>query len=141
MTVSGAADEAEADLAGALASAGINVTRNAAHPTDLVLVAAAAARPVLPAALSSGRPDQAVGLHVPGGLGEGNLAEVVRTRLSSEAAVESTAALACRPGPAKVLAGLQAMHAAYGYPAFAPPLLLAEHAAAGLGFAKVGPAH
>jgi len=202
VTLIGSGDEAEADLAGALASAGINVTRNAAHPTDLVLVAAAAARPVLPAALSSGRPDQAVGLHVPGGLGEGNLAEVVRTRLSSEAAVESTAALACRlglqtvrvpdrpcflvgallyphladavrmvedgyasatdidtamtlgcgypqgpfelldsAGPPKVLAGLQAMHAAYGYPAFAPPLLLAEHAAAGLGFAKVGPAH
>ena len=34
-------------------------------------------------------------------------------------------------GAAVVLAGLRAMHAAYGDPAFAPPPLLAEHAAAG----------
>ncbi|MEP7024216.1 MAG: 3-hydroxyacyl-CoA dehydrogenase family protein [Actinomycetota bacterium] len=37
-------------------------------------------------------------------------------------------------GAATVLAGLTAMHVAYGDPAFAPPVLLAEHAAAGLPF-------
>jgi 3-hydroxybutyryl-CoA dehydrogenase len=41
-------------------------------------------------------------------------------------------------GPATVLAGLRAMHTAYGYPAFAPPPLLAEHAAAGIEFGNVG---
>ncbi len=39
-----------------------------------------------------------------------------------------------RPGPATAVAVLSAMHEAYGDPAFAPPPLLAEHAAAGLGF-------
>jgi 3-hydroxybutyryl-CoA dehydrogenase len=40
-----------------------------------------------------------------------------------------------KTGPQVVLDGLRAMHAAYGDPAFAPPPLLAEHAAAALGFA------
>ena len=39
-----------------------------------------------------------------------------------------------RPGLSGPLAVLSAMHDAYGDPAFAPPPLLAEHAAAGLGF-------
>ena len=38
-------------------------------------------------------------------------------------------------GAAAVLAGLEAMYDAYGYPSFAPPPLLAEHAAAGIAFA------
>jgi 3-hydroxybutyryl-CoA dehydrogenase len=37
-------------------------------------------------------------------------------------------------GPARVLAGLRAMHARYGDPAFAPAPLLAEHVAAGIAF-------
>jgi 3-hydroxybutyryl-CoA dehydrogenase len=37
-------------------------------------------------------------------------------------------------GPERALAVLSAMYDAYGDPAFAPPPLLAEHAAAGLGF-------
>ncbi len=37
-------------------------------------------------------------------------------------------------GPARVLAGLTAMHARYGDPAFAPVPLLAEHVAAGISF-------
>ena len=41
-------------------------------------------------------------------------------------------------GPAAVLAGLRAMHEAYGYPSFAPPPLLAEHAAAGIEFRSIG---
>ncbi len=41
-------------------------------------------------------------------------------------------------GAAVVLAGLQAMYTAYGYPSFAPPPLLAEHAAAGIEFRSIG---
>jgi 3-hydroxybutyryl-CoA dehydrogenase len=42
-------------------------------------------------------------------------------------------------GAAAVLAGLRAMYDAYGYPSFAPPPLLAEHAAAGIEFRSIGP--
>jgi 3-hydroxybutyryl-CoA dehydrogenase len=94
VTLIGSGDDAETDLATALATAGINVTRNAAHPTDLIVIAAAPARPVLPAALATGRPDQAVGLHSAGG----DLVEVVQTSLSSEHAVTSALALAARLG-------------------------------------------
>ena len=38
-----------------------------------------------------------------------------------------------------VLAGLKSMYDAYGYPSFAPPPLLAEHAAAGIEFRTIGP--
>jgi 3-hydroxybutyryl-CoA dehydrogenase len=191
VTLIGAGDNAEADLAVALATAGINVTRNAAHPSDLIVIAAAARRGVLAAALAAGRPDQAVGLH----LARDGFAEVVQTSLSSEQAITSGTALAARlghtavsapdrpgflvgallyphladavrmvqdnyasaadvdtamtlgcgyprgpfqlldsAGAADVLAGLQAMHAAYGDPSFAPPPLLAEHAATGIAF-------
>ncbi len=41
-----------------------------------------------------------------------------------------------RAGAAAVLAGLEAMYDAYGYPSFAPPPLLAEHAAAGIAFGR-----
>ncbi len=196
VTVIGSADEQEADLASALASAGLNVTRNAAHATELVLVVAEAGQPVLPAALAAGRAGQAVGVHLPGGLGPGALVELIATSLTSDTAVQAAAALAERlglavvrapdrpgflvgallyphladavrmaqdgyasaadidtamtlgcgyprgpfeliddAGAADVLAGLRAMYIAYGYPALAPPPLLAEHAAAGIDFA------
>jgi 3-hydroxybutyryl-CoA dehydrogenase len=199
VTLIGSGDDDEAELASALAIAGINVTRNASHPSDLILIAAEAGQPVLPAALAAGRAEQAVGLHVPRGLATGRLAEVIRTSRSSDQAVATALALAgrlglsavCAPdrpgflvgallyphladairmvqdgyasaadvdtammlgcgyprgpfqlldsaGPAVVLAGLRAMHTAYGYPAFAPPPLLAEHAAAGIEFGSVG---
>jgi 3-hydroxybutyryl-CoA dehydrogenase len=199
VTLIGSGDDAEADLATALASAGVNVTRNAAHPTELVLIAASSGQPVLPAALAAGRPDQSVGLSLPGGLAAGSLAEVIQTSLSSDKAVAAGTALAARlglvvvrapdrpgflagallyphladavrmvqdgyatatevdnamvlgcgypqglfelldsAGPAAVLAGLRAMHTAYGYPSFAPPPLLAEHAAAGIEFRSIG---
>jgi len=199
VTLIGSGDDNEAQLASALASAGVNVTRNAAHHTELVLIAAAAGQPVLPAALACGRPDEAVGLHLPGGLTADALAEVVQTSLSSDKAVAAGSALAVklglrivsapdRPGflvgallyphladavrmvqdgyasaadidaamtlgcgyprgpfqlldsagAAAVLAGLRAMHSAYGYPSFAPPPLLAEHAAAGIEFRSIG---
>jgi 3-hydroxybutyryl-CoA dehydrogenase len=202
VTLIGSGDDAEAELATALASAGINVTRNAAHPSELVLIAASVGRPVLPAALAAGRPEQSVGLHLPGGLAPGKLAELIQTSLSSDAAVAAGHALAarlgltvvCAPdrpgfligallyphladavhmvqdgyatavdidtamvlgcgypqgpfqlldaaGAAAVLAGLEAMHTAYGYPSFAPPPLLAEHAAAGIEFRSIGRNH
>jgi 3-hydroxybutyryl-CoA dehydrogenase len=195
VTLIGSGDAGEAELASALASAGVNVTRNAAHPTDLVLIALAAGRPVLPAALAAGRPDQSAGLYLPSGLGEGKLAEVIRTRLSSDKTAEAAAAVAARlgltsveapdrpgflvgallfphladavrmvqdgyasatdvdaamrlgcgypqgpfqmidaVGPSTVLAGLEAMYEAYGDPAYAAPAMLAEHAAATIGF-------
>ena len=42
-------------------------------------------------------------------------------------------------GPATALAVLEAMHRAYGDPAFAPPPLLADYAAAGLRFGTESP--
>ncbi len=205
VTLIGSGDDAEAELASALATAGVNVTRNAAHPTELVLIAAQAGKPVLPAALAAGRPEQSVGLYLPSGLhlpispGSGRLAELISTSLSSDKAVRAGGALAARlgltvvhapdrpgflvgallyphladavrmvqdgyataididnammlgcgyphgpfqlldaAGPAAVLAGLRAMHEAYGYPSFAPPPLLAEHAAAGIEFRSIG---
>jgi 3-hydroxybutyryl-CoA dehydrogenase len=199
VTLIGSGDAVEADLATALASAGINVTRNAAHPSDLVLVGADMGRAVLPAALAAGRPEQTVGVHLPGGLTAGSLAEIVPTSVSSPAAVAAGMALAARlgltavrapdrpgflvgallfphladavrmaqdgyaspadidaamtlgcgypqgpfellddAGAAAVLAGLESMYDAYGYPSFAPPPLLAEHAAAGIAFASAG---
>ncbi|MGB6455626.1 MAG: 3-hydroxyacyl-CoA dehydrogenase NAD-binding domain-containing protein, partial [Streptosporangiaceae bacterium] len=201
VTVIGSADEQEAALASALASAGINVTRNPAHPTELVLIVAESGQPVLPAALAAGRAGEAVGLHLPGGLGTGALAELIATSLTSDPAMRAAAALATRlgltvvrapdrpgflvgallyphladavrmtqdgyasaadidvvmtlgcgyprgpfelidaAGAADVLAGLRAMYIAYGYPALAPPPLLAEHAAAGIDFAAAPPA-
>jgi 3-hydroxybutyryl-CoA dehydrogenase len=195
VTLIGAGDDLEEDLASAMAAAGITVTANAADPSDLVLVAADAWRPVLPASLAAGRPQDTVGLHLTGKLGAGRLAEIVQTGVSSAAAVAAGTALAGklgfttvrapdRPGflvaallyphladavrmvqdgyataadidtamtlgcgypkgpfelidaagAAAVLAGLAAMHEGYGYPEFAPPPLLAEHAAAGITF-------
>jgi len=196
VTLIGSGDETESELATALASAGVNVTRNPAHPTELVVIAATAGRPVLSAALAAGRPEQSVGLHMPRGLAHGRLAELIHTSLSTEKAMAAGAALAGklglsvvrapdRPGflvgallyphladavrmvqdgyataadidtamvlgcgypqgpfelldaadPAIVLAGLRAMHEAYGFPTLAPPVLLGEHAAAGIPWA------
>ena len=187
VTLIGSGGSAEAELASAAATAGINVTRNPAHPSDLVVIAAAPDQRVLPAALEAGRAEQAVGLH----LAASGLAEVISTRVTSPAAAAAGKALAARlglqavrapdrpgflagallyphladaarmvqdgyataadvdtamtlgcgyplgpfqlldkAGPVAVLDGLRAMHAAYGDPAFAPPPLLAEHAAA-----------
>jgi 3-hydroxybutyryl-CoA dehydrogenase len=196
VTVIGRGDEQEANFASVLAAAGLSVTRNPAHQSDLVVIVAAEGQPVLPAALAAGRAEQAVGVHFPGGVRDGGLAELVRTSLTTDSALAAATALAAklgvsvvhapdRPGflvgallyphladavrmaqqgyadaadidtamtlgcgyprgpfqlidaigAADVLTGLRAMHIAYGYPAFAPPPLLAEHAAAGIEFA------
>jgi 3-hydroxybutyryl-CoA dehydrogenase len=181
------------ELSAAAASAGITVRTDPAEPSDLVIVAASPAVPVLAAALAAGRPADTVGLHLAGPPGGTRLAELVPTRLTSPAAAAAARALAAglgltavqapdRPGflagtllyphladavrmvqdgyasaadvdtamtlgcgyprgpleladqagPGNVLDILQAMHLAYGDPAYAAPPLLAEHAAAGL---------
>jgi len=192
VTLIGPGGSADAELASAAAAAGVNVTRNPAHPSDLVVIAASPDQRVLPTAVEAGRAEQTVGLHLTGS----RLAEVVTTRRTTAAAaatareltgrlglsavhapdrpgflvgallyphladavrmvqdgyaapadVDTAMTLGCgypagpfqlldKAGPEAVLAGLRAMHAAYGDPAYAPPPLLAEHVAAGLGFA------
>ena len=183
--------EGDSVLADAVARAGITVNTDPAGGSDLVLIEKSLGDPLLAAALATGRPGDAVGLHLAGP----DLAEIVLTRLASPAAAAAAAALAAalgwrvvrapdRPGflvgtllyphvadavrmvqdgyaspadvdtamtlgcgyprgplelldeagPATALAVLQAMHRVYGDPAFAPPPLLADYAAAGLRF-------
>src|ERR1022692_2083410 len=62
-----------AELASLIAAAGINVTRNPAHPSDLVIVAIGAEGGVIGPATAAGRTADAVGLH----LAKPNLAELV----------------------------------------------------------------
>jgi 3-hydroxybutyryl-CoA dehydrogenase len=94
ITLIGPAGAAEAELASAAAAAGINIRRNPAHPSDLVVITAAPDERVLPAAVEAGRADQAVGLH----LAADGLAEVVTTQLTSATAVAAADALAGRLG-------------------------------------------
>ena len=61
VTLIGSGSPAEAELASAAAAAGINVTRNPAHASDLVVIAAAPDERVLPTALEAGRPEQRSG--------------------------------------------------------------------------------
>jgi 3-hydroxybutyryl-CoA dehydrogenase len=183
--------DGDSELADAVVRAGITVNTDPAGGSDLILIEKSQAEPVLAAALATGRPGDAVGLHRAGG----DLAELVLTRLASPAAAAAAAALATalgwrvvrspdRPGflvgtllyphladavrmvqdgyasaadidaamtlgcgyprgplelldaagPATALAVLRSMHEAYGDPAFAPPPLLSDYAAAGLGF-------
>ena len=61
VTLIGSGGTQEAEIAGAVAAAGINVTRNPAHPSDVVLIAKIrAGERVLAAALATGRPGDAV---------------------------------------------------------------------------------
>jgi 3-hydroxybutyryl-CoA dehydrogenase len=117
ITLLGAAGPAEAELASAAAAAGINVTRSPAHASDLVVIAATPDERVLPAAVGSGRPHEAVGLHLVGN----SLAEVVRTRLTGDQAVTVADALAAR-------LGLQVVHAP-DRPGFMVGALLYPHLA------------
>jgi 3-hydroxybutyryl-CoA dehydrogenase len=94
VTLIGSGGAAEAELASAVAAAGINVTRNPAHDSDLVLIAALPDEKLLPAAIAAGRAEAAVGLHLAGA----GLAEVVSTRLTSAAAAEAARSLAVRLG-------------------------------------------
>jgi 3-hydroxybutyryl-CoA dehydrogenase len=103
VTLIDAGGDPEGELASAIAAAGCSVTRNPAHASDLVVIAAAADRGVLAEAQQHGRQDDAVGVHLPAGLHGsaktgGGVAELVRTPLTSAAAVQAAAALATRLG-------------------------------------------
>ena len=122
---------ADAELASAAAAAGVNITRNPAHASDLVVIAAAPDERVLPTAVEVGRAAQAVGLHLWGA----DLAEVVSTGLTGAHAAASGAALAGR-------LGLAAVHAP-DRPGFLVGALLYPHLADAVrmvqdGYATVG---
>jgi 3-hydroxybutyryl-CoA dehydrogenase len=108
---------ADAELASAAAAAGVNITRNPAHASDLVVIAAAPDEQVLPTAVEAGRPAETVGLHLP----TTSLAEVVSTRLTGPHAAAAGAALASR-------LGLEAVHAP-DRPGFLVGALLYPHLA------------
>jgi 3-hydroxybutyryl-CoA dehydrogenase len=87
-----------AGLAGALSAAGIDVVRPPAAEAGLVLVAADPAHRVLDGALASGRPADAVGIHLTGPeAGKPALAELIATHLTAARAA-ATAAVVGRLG-------------------------------------------
>ncbi|HEX9064174.1 MAG TPA: 3-hydroxybutyryl-CoA dehydrogenase [Streptosporangiaceae bacterium] len=182
------------ELASRIAAAGVNLTRNPEHPSDLVLVATGPQGGVLAAAVAAGRAADAAGLHLTGpDPAKPALAELVITPATSPAAAGRARAMASRLGlpvvlapdrpgllagallfahlrdcvamvadgyasgadidaamtlgcgypagplrmlaeadPGRAVTVLEAMHAGYGDPAFAPPPLLREYALAGL---------
>jgi 3-hydroxybutyryl-CoA dehydrogenase len=77
-----------------IAVAGLNVTRNPAHPTDLAIVAVGPEGGVLTQAKAADRTADAVGLHLVSPV----LAELVATPLTSAAALASACALTARLG-------------------------------------------
>jgi 3-hydroxybutyryl-CoA dehydrogenase len=93
VTLIDAGGDSAGELAGTIAAAGISLTRNPAHASDLVIVAAAPDRDVLAVAQENGLPD-AVGVHLPGD----KVAELVTTPLTSASAAAAAAALACKLG-------------------------------------------
>jgi 3-hydroxybutyryl-CoA dehydrogenase len=93
-----ASQDAGAELASLMAAAGINVTRNAAHRSDLTVVAVGPLGGVLDPALAAGRAPDAVGLH----LVTPELAELVPSPLTRAAAIRSARALAGKLGLAQV---------------------------------------
>jgi len=82
------------DLAGLIAAAGINLTRNPVHPTDLVVIALGPAGGALGPALAADRAADAVGVH----LASPGLAELVPTALTSARALAAGRALLARLG-------------------------------------------
>src|SRR5258708_2948453 len=87
-----------AELASLFETAGISVTSNPAHPTDLVIVAIGPEGGVLGPSSAAGRAADAVGLHLP----YQNLAEIVPSQLTSAGAPAPPAAPPPRLGLAPV---------------------------------------
>ncbi|HUZ56122.1 MAG TPA: 3-hydroxyacyl-CoA dehydrogenase NAD-binding domain-containing protein [Streptosporangiaceae bacterium] len=83
-----------AELASLIAAAGINVTRNPAQPSDLVIVAIGTEGGVIGPATAAGRTAESVGLHLAGP----NLAEIVATPVTSAGALAAARALIARLG-------------------------------------------
>ncbi len=88
----GPQSEHAAELASLIAAAGVSVTRNPAHPSDLVIVAVGPQGGVLGPAVAAGRAADAVGVH----LAAPGLAEVVPSPLTSAAAFAHVSALTAR---------------------------------------------
>ncbi len=100
VTLIGSGRAAEAELASEVAAAGINVTRNPAHPSDLIVIVAGPDEQVLTAAIATGRAEQAVGFH----LAAPGLVEVVSTSMTDPAYAAAATALADRIGKKAVRA-------------------------------------
>ncbi len=93
VTLIDAGGDPDGYLASTMAAAGISVTRDPAHASDLVIVAAAPCRDVLAVAQQNGVAD-AVGVHLAGD----SLAELVITPLTPARAAAAAAALAGKLG-------------------------------------------
>jgi 3-hydroxybutyryl-CoA dehydrogenase len=87
-------DGTAGELAAKIATAGINVTRNPAHPTELAIVAVGPRGGAGDLARAAGRAADAVGLH----LASTELAELVPTLQTSAAALDAAGALAAEIG-------------------------------------------
>jgi 3-hydroxybutyryl-CoA dehydrogenase len=107
--VAGPHGDRAAELSSLMAAAGVNVTRNPSHPSDLVVVAIGPQGGVLGPALAAGRATDAVGLHlVPApdpASGQADqaasapqLAELVPTPLTAAGALAAARALIARLG-------------------------------------------
>jgi 3-hydroxybutyryl-CoA dehydrogenase len=83
-----------AELASLIAAAGINVTRNPAHPSDLIVVAIGGEGGVIGPATAAGRAADSIGLH----LATPELAELVATPVTSARALGAARALIARLG-------------------------------------------
>ncbi|HET7016016.1 MAG TPA: 3-hydroxybutyryl-CoA dehydrogenase [Streptosporangiaceae bacterium] len=88
---------ATAELASLIAAAGLNVTRNPAHPTDLAIVATGMTGRVLEPALAAGRAADAVGIALIY-RGTPELAQLATSPLTTEAALAAARALAAKLG-------------------------------------------
>jgi 3-hydroxybutyryl-CoA dehydrogenase len=88
-----------ADLADAITAAGISVAWHPAPEAGLVIVAADSGRRVLDAALASGRPADAVGIHLAGREETTpRLVELILTHLTAPGAAATAAALGAKLG-------------------------------------------
>jgi len=90
----GPPSDRSAELASLMAAAGINVTRNPAHPSDLVIVAIGTEGGVIGPAAAAGRTAESVGLH----LARPDLAELVATPVTSAGALAAARGLIGRLG-------------------------------------------
>ena len=103
-TAAGPHSDRAADLASLIAAAGISVTRNPAHATDLVIVAIGPEGGVLGPASAAGRAADAVGLHLPAvpggaaGAGARGVAELVANPLTSDRSLAAARAVIARLG-------------------------------------------
>ena len=104
-TAAGPHSDRAADLASLIAAAGISVTRNPAHASDLAIVAIGPEGGVLGPASAAGRAADAVGLHLPvapawaaAGAAADGVAELVASSLTSDRSLAAARAVIARLG-------------------------------------------